>query len=191
MSSQPLLPLCHADDSQLLIIDLQEKLVAAMPDDCLESLTRNTEKLVKSACTLGIPVMLTEQYPVGLGATLENVVGCLPGDAGCCEKTTFSCCEADSFETQLYPAEQRKQVILAGVEAHICVLQTAAGLQRWGFDLYVVEDAICSRDPRHKLNALRRMEQHGVQVTNTESVVFEWLGDSRHPEFRTLTKLFR
>ena len=190
-SSRPLMPLCHADDSQLLIIDIQEKLVAAMPEDCMAQLTRNTERLVKAACTLGIPVMLTEQYPTGLGSTMENIVGCLPGDAGCCEKTTFSCCEADSFETQLHRAEERPQIILAGVEAHICVLQTAAGLQRWGFDLFIVEDATCSRDPANKRNALLRMDQHGIEVTNTESVVFEWLGDARHPEFKNLTSLFR
>ncbi|MFW5427315.1 MAG: isochorismatase family protein, partial [Methylophagaceae bacterium] len=96
--------------------------------------------------------------------------------------------EVDEFMSSLR-ASHRRQVILTGMEAHICVLQTALALLAQGFEVFVVEDAICSRTQQNQDNALQRLRQAGVIITNTESVLFEWLSDAKHPKFRTLSKL--
>ena len=87
--------------------------------------------------------------------------------------------------------EDRKQLILVGMESHICILQTASGLQHWGYQVFVVADAVISRNPLNRDNALERMRACGIQVVNTESVAFEWLGDSGHKEFREVSALFK
>jgi len=185
------LTLCQAAKSQLLIIDVQERLCEAMPNDCLQLAFTNIGKIVHAARELEVPIIGTEQYPQGLGGTQEVITSCLPEDFQFCEKTTFSCCSASGFEGQLSPKEERPQVILAGLEAHICVLQTAAGLIHWGYDVFVVSDAICSRSPQNRENAINRMRQGGVVLTSAESVVFEWLGNAQHEKFKAITNLFK
>jgi nicotinamidase-related amidase len=174
-----------------LIIDIQSRLCAAMPQNCLELTFSNVKRLSTAAQKLGIPIIATEQYPKGLGDTRKEVVDALPDTTEFLEKTTFSCCSSSSFKSRLLSKEERPQIILAGMESHICVLQTAAGLQQWGYEVYVVADAVCSRNPVNREYALHRMLQGGISVTCTESVVFEWLGDATHPEFKALSKLFR
>jgi nicotinamidase-related amidase len=183
--------LCSAAKSQLLIIDMQDRLCAAMPQDCLELAFSNIRRIAEAAQLLEVPMIVTEQYPKGLGATREKVASALPQDLYFCEKTSFSCCSAIGFEGQLRPTEERPQVVLAGLEAHICVLQTAAGLQHWGYQVFVVSDAVCSRSPQNRENAINRMRQGGISVSNTESVVFEWLGNADHPRFKEISQLFR
>lgn len=185
------LTLCSAEKSQLLVIDVQDRLCAAMPQDCLELAYSNISRLSKSAQLLDVPIIAAEQYPKGLGATRDIVAESLPDGQDYCEKTCFSCCGAGGFEGHLNPKEQQPQVILTGLEAHVCVLQTAAGLQHWGYDVYVVSDAICSRSPQNRENALNRMRQGGIKITNTESVIFEWLGNAEHPQFKEISRLFR
>jgi nicotinamidase-related amidase len=185
------LALCQAAKSQLLIIDVQDRLCAAMPKDCLELTFANIGRLSHAARELEIPIIGTEQYPKGLGATRDAVTANLPEGFGFCEKTAFSCCGASGFENCLAVKEERSQVILVGMETHVCVLQTAAGLEHWGYDVFVVSDAVCSRSQQNKETALNRMRQGGIVVTNAESVVFEWLGNSNHPKFREISKLFR
>lgn len=185
------LELCQGTKSQLLVIDVQDRLCAAMPRDCLEITFSNIRRLILSAKELGIPIIGTEQYPKGLGPTRDAVSSHLPENFHFCDKTTFSCCSASGFEGKLESKEAKPQVILAGLESHICVLQTASGLQHWGYHVFVVSDAICSRSPQNRENAINRMRQGGIMVTNTESVVFEWLGNSDHPKFRAVSKLFR
>lgn len=185
------LTLCNATESQLLIIDVQDRLCAAMPQDCLELAYSNINRLSKSAQMLSIPIVATEQYPRGLGSTRDTVAAVLPNGQKYCEKTSFSCCSANGFESHLSSKEERPQVILTGLEAHVCILQTAAGLQHWGYDIYVVSDAVCSRSPQNRENALNRMRQGGIKITNTESVVFEWLGSAEDPRFKDISQLFR
>ncbi|MBU0499770.1 MAG: isochorismatase family protein [Gammaproteobacteria bacterium] len=185
------LELCQAPKSQLLVIDVQDRLCAAMPHDCLELAFSNIHRLILSARELEIPLIGTEQYPKGLGPTRETITTSLPEGFSFCNKTSFSSCGASGFEGRLQGKESRPQIILAGLEAHICVLQTAAGLQHWGYHVFVVSDAICSRSPQNRENAISRMRQCGITVTNTESVVFEWLGNSEHPKFREISRLFR
>jgi nicotinamidase-related amidase len=185
------MPLCNAGFSQLLIIDAQERLAAAMPKDELAVTVANINRLVQSAEILQIPVISTEQYPQGLGKTIEAIRDKLPATAAPTEKTCFSCCTAAGFERALTGQPERKQVVLVGMEAHICIVQTASGLQRWGYQVFVAADAICSRHPSNRQNALERMRHSGIHVTNTESVAFEWLGDSANPRFREVSRMFK
>jgi nicotinamidase-related amidase len=195
MVSKPLieqrLELCHQNQSQLMIIDVQDRLCAAMPHDCLELALSNMNRLAFAAQTLEIPILATEQYPKGLGKTRKQLTDNLPADLAYCEKSSFSCCGATDFESHLKPKAERPQVVLSGLEAHVCVLQTAAGLQQWGYQVFVVADAICSRSPQNRRNAINRMRYAGIGITNTESVVFEWLGCSAHPKFKDISSLFR
>ncbi|MGD2081636.1 MAG: hydrolase [Chromatiales bacterium] len=185
------LELCNSRASQLLVVDVQERLCNAMPQECLAAALKNTTRLLDAANALEIPVIITEQYPEGLGATLPEVGSHLPPGVAPIEKTSFSCCSAPGFEGRLVKQEERHQVILVGIETHICILQTAAGLQHWGYRVFVAADTVCSRSPAIRENALHRMRQGGIIVTNTESVVFEWMGDARHPKFKDISRMFR
>jgi nicotinamidase-related amidase len=185
------LPLCQARYSQLLIIDAQERLAAHMPKSDLSIVTCNMNRLIDTAKVLGIPIINTEQNSKGLGPTIEAVRKNLPEGTRPTDKTCFSCCTAGGFERDLTEDENRKQVVMVGMESHICILQTASGLQHWGYQVFVVVDAVISRNPGNRDNALERMRHCGIQVTNTESVAFEWLADSSHPKFREVSRLFK
>ena len=185
------LELCNARASQFLLVDVQERLCNAMPEDCLATALGNMGRLLDAARALEGPIIATEQYPRGLGATRPEVVEHLPEEVTPIEKTSFSCCSAAGFESRLAKREERPQVVLAGVETHICILQTAAGLQHWGYRVFVVADAVCSRSPAVRENALHRLRQGGIIVTSTEAVAFEWLGDASHPAFKTVSSMFR
>lgn len=187
----PNLQLCQGDKSQLIIIDVQERLAVSMPKADLDVVTANIIRLIRAATILGIPITITEQYPSGLGPTMGAITAALPPDVKPMEKTCFSTCTADGFEEQLRRNPERKQVVLAGIEAHICVLQTASGLQHWGHQVFVVGDAICSRTPRNRDNGIARMRQGGIQISNAESVAFEWMGDASHKKFKPVAALFK
>lgn len=182
--------LCHAGTSQLLIIDIQEKLASAMHDKVLDNILRTNHILLAACKALSIPVLHTEQYPKGLGHTHAQLRPLLAEHRPAFEKTCFSSCAASGIEKELAdPA--RQQIILTGMEAHVCVLQTCMQLLEQGKQVFVVQDGICSRDKTHFKNALKRMRQAGAIITNRESVLFEWLGDASHPQFRELSKLIR
>ncbi len=181
--------LCDAENSILLVIDIQQRLASAMSDKVLQEMTRHTGWLLQAADTLGIPVVRTEQYPKGLGETLPEIKQHIWQDTRL-EKSAFSCCGADGFQQTLSQLD-RKQVILTGMESHVCVLQTAMELTMAGYEVFVVNDAVCSRQKRHHKNALQRMGQAGIVISNTESVMFEWLRDASHPKFKEISKLLR
>ena len=178
----------EAQDSILLLIDIQQKLASAMSDDDKQAVLQQTEKLLTAATTLNVPVVVTEQYPRGLGHTEQALQQHFNDDISVVEKTCFSCFESDGFK-QAIESSQKRQVIITGMEAHICVLQTALDLQRANFSVFVVEDAIASRVESNKRNAIERLRQDGVIVTNTESVIFEWLRDAKHAHFKALSRL--
>lgn len=182
--------LITAENSVLLIVDMQAKLTATMPQADAELMIANTGKLIEAVNTLAIPIFVTEQYPKGLGATETAVLNKLPVHSKTYPKTGFSCCDAEGF-TQALEQTERRKIILAGQETHICILQTALALLALGYQTYIVEDAVCSRNPQHKNNALQRMQQQGVTVANYESVLFEWLKDAQHPDFKVLSALVR
>lgn len=181
--------ICQAGQSLLLLIDIQQRLAEAMPAKALQAVVKHTGWLLQSAALLDIPVLRTEQYPKGLGDTLADVKQHLPQDTRL-EKTCFSCCGASGFDDALGQSG-RQQIILAGMESHVCVLQTALQLKAKGLDVFVVNDASCSRDKHNHTNALQRMSQSGVIITNTESVMFEWLRDAAHPQFKAVSALLR
>lgn len=176
---------CRLDDSILIVIDIQQRLGDAMPGKVLNRVLQNTSLLSRSAALLEVPIMHTEQYPQGLGATHPLVLDALPEPRRYFTKTAFSCMNADGFPAAI-AGLKRRQAVLVGMEAHICVLQTAMDLSATGAEVFVVEDAICSRRLENYQNALDRMRASGVNIVSAESVVFEWMGDSRHPHFKTI-----
>lgn len=182
------LALAQVDASQLIVIDVQERLAAAMTQDALKQVVRNCNILLQAAQLISVPTVVTEQYPKGLGHTVPELNSLIPA-SGAVEKRCFSCCENTEFQARL--AADRPQVILAGMEAHICVLQTALQLKAQGKTVFVVEDAVLSRNSAHQTNAMQRLAQAGVIVSNTESVVFEWLKIAEGEAFKTISRLVR
>ena len=174
--------------SQLAIVDMQVKLALAMPTDILQQVTKNCGVLAQAAVLLNVPTVLTEQYPQGLGATLPEIMQHL-SNTKAITKTVFSACGEPKFNQQLQ--RENSQIILVGMEAHVCVLQTALDLLQANKQVFVVEDAILSRTSANKANAVARLQQAGCVITNTESVLFEWLGNANHQAFKALSKLIR
>jgi len=177
------------DKVVLVVIDVQEKLCVAMHDKVLRQLTKNIVILLESAAELNIPVLVTEQYVKGLGATLpelmEKTIGAL-----FYEKMTFSCCGSPEFINKLKETG-RTQVIITGMESHVCVLQTVIDLRDAGFDVHVVKDAVMSRSKQNWLIAIQTMSLAGAVPTCTESVLFQLLKEAGTEEFRKLSKLVR
>lgn len=183
------LPLtCDADSSVLVVIDIQTKLTGVMPVKVLARLQRYTGILIKSANLLKIPVFVTEQYPKGLGNLEQEIAVLLANDARRYEKTSFSCAGASGFAEDL-SGSGRKQIVLVGMEAHVCVLQTALDLLSMGYQIHAVAEAVCSRHRESYETALNRMRMAGVNIVNAESVLFEWLHDARHPQFKAVQSL--
>lgn len=180
---------CMADrnQSQLVVVDMQTKLSSVMSDH-IADVVKNCAILLQSAALLEIPVLFTEQYPKGLGSTLPELSQYMAGKKAV-EKTVFSCCRQPAFSRQL--SRDHSQVILVGMEAHICILQTALDLLAEGKTVFVVEDAVVSRHPENKRNALNRMREAGAIITNTESLVFEWLGVAEGDAFKKISQLIR
>ncbi len=174
--------------SQLVLVDIQVRLATVMEPDAMQAVTKNSGILVQSAGMLHVPLVVTEQYPKGLGHTIPELAEFLTGIQPV-EKTTFSCLHDPKFKRQL--TGDRPQIILAGMEAHICILQTALDLIGAGKQVFIVEDAIISRNPVNKANAVARMRDAGCVITNTESVVFEWLGVAEGDSFKAISKLIR
>lgn len=180
--------LIKAGLSQLVIIDTQTKLITAMPQDAVQASIKNTGILAQAASLLSVPTIITEQYPKGLGNTVPELLALLP-NIKAVEKLTFSCVAEPKFSRQL--TRDHSQIVLAGMEAHICVLQTALDLLSAGKQVFVAEDAIISRNPANKANALTRLREAGCIISNTESIVFEWLGIAEGDAFKAISKLIR
>lgn len=181
---------CDVENSLLLVIDIQTKLGQAMPTKVLNRVISNTALLSRAAGLLEVPVVVTEQYPQGLGSTITDISDALPAAAVTLDKTAFSCTAAQGFDDVLERA-QRKQMIIVGMESHICVLQSAFDLLTAGYDVYVVEDAVCSRRLENYQNALDRLRQAGVGIISAESAIFEWLVHSRHEHFKAISAMLR
>lgn len=178
--------LIRAEESVLVIIDMQERLVPAMQAPART--IRNSRTLLSSAHELGIPVIMTEQYPAGLGHTVPELTG-TPGMI-VLEKMHFSCMEDNSFAETL-ASLGRKQVVLAGMEAHICVVQTAASMIEQNYEVFVVSDATASRTLESEQACIARLSASGAGIVTTEMVVFEWLGKAGTPAFKTLLPLIK
>lgn len=182
--------LADASKASLLLVDMQERLLPAMTGGA-EAEAR-CAILLKAATALGVPVTVSEQYPKGLGHTVPGLAA-ETGGAPVFEKLAFSCWRDRPLKDHLIGHHEagRPLVILAGIEAHVCVMQTAADLSAAGFGVLAVADAMASRSPASHALALERMRQHGVQVVNTEMAVFELLGGAGTAEFKALSALVR
>jgi nicotinamidase-related amidase len=171
--------------SVLCLIDLQEKLMAAIAG--ADEVVANAGRLLSAAEELGVPVVSTEQNPEGLGPTVAELAR-PDGDHPVVAKMTFDSCRAGGVMDAL-PAGHH--LVLAGCEAHVCVLQTALGLLERSRRVYVVADAVGSRNPDNKQAALRRLERAGAEIVTTEMVVFEWLGSAEDPRFKSVIALVK
>ncbi|OLC30511.1 MAG: hypothetical protein AUH81_19935 [Candidatus Rokubacteria bacterium 13_1_40CM_4_69_5] len=173
----------------LVVVDVQERLFAAMEAERREEMIANIKILCAAAARLGVPILLTEQYPKGLAHTLPELRALLEG-VDALEKTAFSCCEAPGFVERLRTLGADR-VILTGLEAHVCVLLTARDLLDLGFRVSVVADAVCSRRRANYDLGLAEARDAGAVVTATETVVFQWLGRADTEFFRDIAKLLR
>lgn len=170
--------------STLVLIDMQERLVPAL--DGLDAIVFNARQLIEACDLIGVPVIATEQYPAGLGRTIEALAA---SGRPVLEKTEFDAGLNPGFAGML-PGE-RPDVVIAGCEAHVCVLQTAFGLLDGKRKVHVVADAIGSRMASDKAAALERMARNGADIVTTEMVIFEWLQSARHPCFRDASAMIK
>lgn len=174
----------------LLVVDVQDRLFPAMDADHREEVVGNIKVLAAAARRLGLPVLLTEQYPKGLGHTLPEVREALGHGVEALAKVAFSCWGSEAVRTRLRAAG-RPAVILAGMEAHVCVLLTALDLLAEGLAVHVAADAVTSRTQASWRLAMEQLRQAGAVVTSTETVLFQLLGQAGTDEFRELARLIR
>ena len=177
------------EGSLLLVVDVQERLFAAMDPDHREEMVKNIKVLATASRRLGIPIEVSEQYPKGLGHTLPELRESL-GEVEPITKVAFSCCDAEGFAERL-EATKARQVILTGLEAHVCVLLTALDLLAEGYAVHVVADATCSRRRENRQIALDQLRQAGAVVTSTETVLFQLLRTADTDDFRFLSRLIK
>lgn len=174
--------LISARDSVLLVIDIQERLTPAMqtPAKTIES----TSLLLTAAGICEVPCLLSEQNPTGLGPTAPQITAAA-GNSPIIEKMHFSCWKEADFRER-FESLNRRQVIVTGMETHVCVLQTAASLIENDYEVFVVSDAVDSRTTQSKMSGLARLDSCGAQIVTTEMVIFEWLEKAGTPAFRNL-----
>lgn len=171
----------------LVVVDVQGKLAELMYDR--QNLFRNIAILIKAAKILDIPILWSQQCPQALGPTVPRIARLLAGN-GPINKSSFSCCGEERFNSVL-KSLSRQQVLLCGIEAHICIYQTALDLLKAGYNVNVIVDAVSSRTPENKQTAISRMQIEGVSIANTEMVLFELLRTAKHPQFKQIAKLIK
>lgn len=181
--------LLDRERSTLLVVDVQERLAPAVRDG--DSVLARVGILLDAARRLGVPAVVSEQYPKGLGHTVGALASRLDGPGvEVIAKTAFSCAREPRLIEAL-DAKGRPQVVLCGLETHVCVLQTALDLQERGYAVHVAADAVASRDPARRDLGLARMRHAGCTVVDSEMVVFEWLGAAGTDEFKEVSRLIK
>ena len=170
------------DRTALVVVDVQEGFRKAIPD--FERVARATATLIEGASIIGVPVVLTEQYPKGLGETAAEVAEHLPEGTDTLEKVVFSAADADGFDLG-----GRDQALVCGIETHVCVNQTVLDLLDAGTEVQVAEDAVGSRTEENKRIGLHKMESAGATLTSVETALFELLGRAGTDEFKQVQKL--
>lgn len=177
------------DDTQALMIDVQEKLVPHIFEH--ETITDKMAILIQGLQALGVPIMLNEQYKKGLGETIGKLYDLLDdSNRTSFEKTSFSVCDNPPSWAHI-TQRNRRIVLLFGIETHVCVLQTALDLLDNGMQPVIVADAVGSRHPYDKKQAIRRMRRAGAVVTTTEAILFELCRDAKNPAFKTISNLVK
>ena len=177
----------RAEDTAALFIDFQERLVPAIHDN--EAIVEKTVILAKGLQEFGVPVAVTQQYTKGLGDTVPAVKEAF-ADFNYMEKTSLSCCECEEFASWA-KALGKKNIIVCGVEAHICVLQTVLDLMEAGLNVFVPADCIGSRKLYDKEMGIKRLEKEGAYLTTCEAVLFELTGGAKSPHFKVISKLVK
>jgi len=175
------------EDSAGLIIDIQGKLFPHMDQN--EALLRKCSILIEGLKVLDIPLLLTEQYPKGLGSTIEEISGLITQETAI-EKIAFSCCD-EAAVMQNAILQKRRTIIICGIEAHVCVLQTVVDLHAAGYRAVVVEDCISSRNRNDKQMAVERMRTEGAVITTCESILFELARVAGTDEFKAISRLVK
>jgi nicotinamidase-related amidase len=180
----------HRNSAVLVIIDVQERMMPVI--DAAAEVERNIDRLIRGCHVIGVPILLTEQYPKGLGTTVAGIRRALEDTSGYkpIEKSCFSAHGCTGFEAEL-DALERTQVLLAGVETHVCVYQTAMDLLRDEYDVTIIADAVSSRTAQNKAIALDRLSAEGVKLSSTEMALFELLVEAGTDEFRAVSKLVK
>ncbi|HKJ94702.1 MAG TPA: hydrolase [Gammaproteobacteria bacterium] len=176
--------LIAAEESMLLVVDVQEKLVPLIHDR--ETMLAGCRWLLGVAGEVGIPTLATEQYRKGLGSTVDTLAEFFPADR-VHDKTVFSCLGAPESRPAI-EALGRRQVVVCGIEAHVCVLETSIELNAAGYDVFVVADAVGSRSPTDRHFALERMRALGIHVVTREMVAFEWMRRAGTDLFRRISR---
>jgi nicotinamidase-related amidase len=174
-------------DTALVVIDVQEKLIPAMHDK--EALLEGLKKMVKGARILGLPIVFTEQNPAGLGPTVPEIAELLP-DYKPVSKFSFSSCGTEQFVEEL-KAVNRRNILIVGMEAHVCVYQTAADLVNLNYNVQVVADAVDSRTPENKHIGLEKSKAAGAGITSTEIALFELLKIAKGDTFKEIIKIVK
>lgn len=177
----------NADNSLVLIIDIQERLVGALDKDIVVS---KAVKMASAAKVLRIPVMVTEQYPKGLGNTVPMLKEVLAADTLVVEKTSFNALLEDGMAEKI-ASYGKKQIVIFGIETHICVHQTAAALIEAGYDVYVIKDACASRNKYEFKQGIDIMQQNGAKISCVEIALFEWLKGAKNPKFKEVQALIK
>jgi nicotinamidase-related amidase len=176
-----------AHNAMLMIVDVQGNLAHAMHEK--QFLFTNLEKIIKGAQILGLPILLTEQIPAKLGATLPEIATLMP-EVQPLSKSSFSCWGEEQMRQKVV-CSGREQILIAGIEAHVCVYQTAVDLLEHGYEVHIVADAISSRTAPNRETGLRRMHEQGAKLTSTEMALFELLKVAEGPAFKEIIKIVK
>ena len=178
----------NEEETLVLIIDVQEKLLNAAFNK--EKLRKNASIIAKATTILEMPIVLTEQYPKGLGTTIQEVKNYLCNDTKIFEKSSFSALDEEDVFDEIKTWE-KPQVVVAGIETHICVNQTVNALIELGYEVSVIADACGSRAEEEHFAGLNRMRENGAHILTTEIALFEWLKSSKHPKFKEIQNLIK
>ena len=187
-SPRDLLP--HPDRAALLVIDVQERLAPAMPADRLPDVLRNTRILIETAREFVLPILVSEQYPKGLGPTVPEIRAVLPDGCAPAPKTAFSCCGEPAF-APLFDQIAGRDLILCGIETHVCVLQTALDLLEQGRRVYVAADAVASRTTLNWQTGLDLMRQAGAVIGTTEVFAFGLVRTAGTEQFKRVSRMVK
>ena len=177
------MPVLDRATSLLLVVDFQARLMPAIDDG--PAAVANARRLLDAAALFEVPTLFTEQNPAGLGPTIPELA---PDPAQVAVKMTFDAVRSPGFLDRV-PAD--RQVVVAGCEVHVCVLQSVLGLLDAGRRVWLVRDAVGSRQAENKETGIARMQRHGAEIVTTEMVVFEWLRSAEHPRFREAIRLIK
>ena len=177
----------QAEDSLVLVIDIQDRLVSALENDTIVS---KAKTVVSASNILDIPVLVTEQYPKGLGNTVSELKNVLSENAEIIEKTYFNALLEEGFLEKI-KSYNKKQILIMGIETHICVYQTASALVEAGFEVYAIKDACASRNKYEFEQGIEAMKSNGVKISCVEIALFEWLKGAKHPKFKEVQSLVK